>query len=236
MNAALTFEITEQTRFFEQETEQPSLNLSGIQNDDKVMIELEYNTENVLIAQKIYRLAASTGSNSSNPAAYDQPIVNPWATYVVQELILAGADVTPIHLGDSNSGQYGKVDVIGNFAPCRALRVTESTVITGGQSFDILDWGTIDANARFDDIQLPQLSEGLAWDLGELHSSGTLSVVNAPASVTPILWLDANDVGSYKASNGEVVHWVDKSGNNLHAFSSEGFENLGSGPSVTLDT
>jgi hypothetical protein len=43
-----------------------------------------------------------------------------------------------------------------------------------GNSFDILDWGTL--SGTFSTINLPALS-GLAWNTSQLYSTGVLSVV-----------------------------------------------------------
>jgi hypothetical protein len=44
-----------------------------------------------------------------------------------------------------------------------------------GDSFDILNWGSL--NGTFNTVNLPALSDGLAWDLSALYTNGTLTVV-----------------------------------------------------------
>jgi T5SS/PEP-CTERM-associated repeat protein len=50
-----------------------------------------------------------------------------------------------------------------------------------GDSFQLLDIGSLEG--AFAAVELPDLSGGLAWDLGELYSTGTIAVVPEPASL-----------------------------------------------------
>src|SRR5262249_17295199 len=43
-----------------------------------------------------------------------------------------------------------------------------------GDSFDILDWGSL--AGTFSSIQLPALSGGLGWDSSQLYTTGVLSI------------------------------------------------------------
>ncbi len=45
-----------------------------------------------------------------------------------------------------------------------------------GQSFDIVDWGSL--TGTLSSIQLPALSTGLAWNATKLYTAGLLSVVD----------------------------------------------------------
>lgn len=56
-----------------------------------------------------------------------------------------------------------------------------------GDSFDILDWGTL--LGEFADIRLPALQQGLTWDLSALYVDGTLAVTGNPVPVPGALWL-----------------------------------------------
>ena len=49
-----------------------------------------------------------------------------------------------------------------------------------GDDFDVLDFGAIEG--EFNEILLPSLSDGLAWDLSSLYSNGSLSIIPEPAS------------------------------------------------------
>ena len=49
---------------------------------------------------------------------------------------------------------------------------------SAGQSFDVLDWGTL--NGAFFTLDLPALDPGLNWDTSQLYTNGTLAVVPEP--------------------------------------------------------
>ena len=49
-----------------------------------------------------------------------------------------------------------------------------------GDDFDVLDFGAIEG--EFNEILLPSLSDGLAWDVSSLYRNGSLSIVPEPAS------------------------------------------------------
>jgi len=51
-----------------------------------------------------------------------------------------------------------------------------------GDSFDLFDWGN--ATGSFSLLNLPDLSDGLAWDFSQLYSTGTLSVTAIPEPST----------------------------------------------------
>jgi T5SS/PEP-CTERM-associated repeat protein len=70
----------------------------------------------------------------------------------------------------------GTLDValIGDFTPA------------GGDTFDILNWGAL-AGATFDEVNLPELSDGLDWDTSELYTIGELSVTPEPATAAALL-------------------------------------------------
>lgn len=58
-----------------------------------------------------------------------------------------------------------QVTLINNFVP------------SVGNTFDILDWGSL--SGGFSTIQLPALSNGLAWSTNQLFATGVLSVVHS---------------------------------------------------------
>ena len=49
-----------------------------------------------------------------------------------------------------------------------------------GDDFDVLDFGAVEG--EFNEILLPSLGDGLAWDVSSLYSNGSLSIVPEPAS------------------------------------------------------
>jgi hypothetical protein len=73
---------------------------------------------------------------------------------------------------------HGELDASGSLTLGGALDVTLSGFTpTLGNSFDILDWGTL--SGAFSSISLPALSSGLAWSKLRLYSTGELLVVSS---------------------------------------------------------
>lgn len=92
-----------------------------------------------------------------------------------------------IELGGTLRGtEYDALVVTGDVTLAGALDV----VLYGGfnplagNSFDILDWGTL--NGTFDTVDLPALSSGLYWDTSALYTGGVLSVLSSGASPVPV--------------------------------------------------
>ena len=83
-----------------------------------------------------------------------------------------------IELGGTALGTYDQISVMGKLSLGGALDVSILPSLTpaAGQSFDILDWGTLDG--EFYDVNLPTLA-GLSWDTSQLYESGELSLVAA---------------------------------------------------------
>ena len=67
-----------------------------------------------------------------------------------------------------------KVSLIGGFSP------------TLGDSFDILDWGTL--SGTFSTLQLPALGNNLAWNTSQLYTSGVISVTTVPEPAAAVLF------------------------------------------------
>ena len=55
-----------------------------------------------------------------------------------------------------------------------------------GDSFDILDWGTL--SGTFSTLQLPALGNNLAWDTSQLYTTGVISVTTVPEPRTAVLF------------------------------------------------
>lgn len=51
-----------------------------------------------------------------------------------------------------------------------------------GDSFDLFDWGT--STGDFSSLDLPELGEGLTWDVSQIYTTGTLSVTAIPEPST----------------------------------------------------
>jgi hypothetical protein len=90
-----------------------------------------------------------------------------------------------MEIGGSSPGvEYDQLTVGGIAELAGGLDVT---LIDGfqpawGDSFDILGWGQLVGS--FDDVVLPALSEGLAWDASQLYATGSLSVASVPEAST----------------------------------------------------
>jgi T5SS/PEP-CTERM-associated repeat protein len=78
--------------------------------------------------------------------------------------------------GTTASTQYDQLRVGGNLALGGTLQVllTGGFAPAAGQSFNLLDWGS--ASGTFNNLQLPALAPGLAWNASQLYTGGILSV------------------------------------------------------------
>jgi T5SS/PEP-CTERM-associated repeat protein len=88
-----------------------------------------------------------------------------------------------LELGGTTPGaQYDQLHVTGLLALNGTLDVRLVDAGAGlfapaaGNSFDILDWGTL--SGTFSSIQLPTLAGSLAWNTSQLYTTGVLSVVS----------------------------------------------------------
>ena len=131
-------------------------------------------------------------------------------------LILGSASTLQFQLsGPQAATQYGKIDVKGTFTAAGTLQVSLAGGFTPtvGNSFDILDWGTI--SGAFSTIQLPTLTGGGVWNTAQLFSNGIISVVSSSvlpgdfnrdgrvdASDFSSMLIALADLNSYKTANG----------------------------------
>ncbi|MCA9232550.1 MAG: hypothetical protein KDA57_18015 [Planctomycetales bacterium] len=89
----------------------------------------------------------------------------------------SGAPQLTMEIGGTTLGtEYDQLDVSGLLSLGGALNVV---LINGfsplaGQSFDILNWGTL--AGTFQQVNLPTLAGGLAWNTSQLYTTGVLSV------------------------------------------------------------
>jgi autotransporter-associated beta strand protein len=90
--------------------------------------------------------------------------------------------VLELELGGPIAGsEFAQLLVSGNAALGGALEITLTNGFspTFGQSFDILDWGSL--SGTFSSLNLPALGGAATWDASQLYTTGVLSVVNAIA-------------------------------------------------------
>lgn len=172
-------------------------------------------------------LRMTGGFDNSNEDGEDAALDN--ITFTQQSAIISGpqnetnytlnsASTTRIELGGTTDGSYGRINATGTVTLGGTLQITESISETAGMSFDILNWGLLTSATQFDDVVLPALSGGLAWDLSNLYVDGSISIVNSPGSISiaPKLWLDASDTGSVvRDASNNVSQWSDKSGSDI---------------------
>lgn len=120
-----------------------------------------------------------------------------------------------------DSLDYDSLDVNTLFSIGGTLSIVLDNVYepVEGDSFDFLDWNS--KNGQFEDVTLPTLNSGLAWDLSQLYSAGVIAVTESPGGISsaPSVWLDASDTGSLgNIDSGDPISiWLDKSGNGFHA-------------------
>jgi autotransporter-associated beta strand protein len=78
--------------------------------------------------------------------------------------------------GSANPPIYDHINVVGQLSLSGTLAVSLVGGFTpaAGNSFDILDWGTL--TGTFSSIQLPALTSGLQWDISKLYTTGVLSI------------------------------------------------------------
>jgi hypothetical protein len=93
------------------------------------------------------------------------------------DLIFGSAATLQIELAGTASGQYDVVSVVDTLSLAGTLDVQlyGGFVPKAGDSFDILDWGALEAGATFDDVNLPTLL-ALIWDDSQLYTTGVLTV------------------------------------------------------------
>lgn len=58
-----------------------------------------------------------------------------------------------------------------------------------GDVFDLFDWGTLSGEFLAVNLAAAGLEPGLLWDLGNLYTNGSLSVIAAPVPVPGAIWL-----------------------------------------------
>jgi T5SS/PEP-CTERM-associated repeat protein len=142
-----------------------------------------------------------TGTNgltigSSGPLGNDVTISSGQTVNVTNATTINGGANLTLNAGSLNSGsvilnststlgiglggtarriQYGELTATGHLELAGSLVVSlNSFTPLGGQSFDILDWGSL--NGTFSSLQLPALAGGLAWNTSQLYTTGMLSV------------------------------------------------------------
>jgi hypothetical protein len=116
---------------------------------------------------------------------------------------LSSAAKLNIEIGGTTSGtQFDHVNVTNQLALDGTLSISliNSFTPAAGNSFDILDWGTL--TGRFSAAQLPALPSGLGWNLSRLDSSGVISVISPPGDFNGNGTVDAADYVLWRKTDG----------------------------------
>jgi len=99
-----------------------------------------------------------------------------------------------VELFGTDSSEYDRLHVDGTLTLGGTLDVfVEATLETNlqpGDSFDILDWGTLTAGKTFDTVNLHDLSPmrpDLAWDDSQLYTDGIIRVTPEPNALLLLL-------------------------------------------------
>ena len=104
------------------------------------------------------------------------------------DLVLGAAAALQIELagGDENPA-HDRLDVQGTLALGGALEVVllDGYAPRLGEEFDILDFG--DLTGEFAQISLPELGDGLEWDVSALYSTGRITALPEPATLSLLL-------------------------------------------------
>jgi T5SS/PEP-CTERM-associated repeat protein len=87
----------------------------------------------------------------------------------------SGADLG-IPIAGSSANQIGKLDVTGALQLNGVLEVVlfDGFMPVAGQSFDILDWGTL--SGQFTSFSFSSLPPSLSWDTRQLYTTGVIRV------------------------------------------------------------
>ncbi len=98
------------------------------------------------------------------------------------------AAMLELELGGTTRGaEYDALDITGEATLGGTLEVLwfAGFEAADGDTFNLLDWGTLAAGTEFDSLILPTFTEaGLDWDTSVLYTDGTISAVPEPATMS----------------------------------------------------
>ena len=121
-----------------------------------------------------------------NESGVFAPGQSPAASVVLGDYTQTGGSLE-IELGGVGVGEYDTLLVSGQFTPGGDLDVVwyDGFTAAASQQFDIFSWGTL--AGTFDNVNLPELAEGLEWDTSSLYTTGSLAVVAIPEPSAALL-------------------------------------------------
>ena len=118
--------------------------------------------------------------------------------------VASGAPTLAIELGGTTPGmQYDQLHVTAQLALGGSLQISllDSFSPASGQTFDILDWGSL--SGTFATLQLPALSGSLVWNTTQLYTAGILSV-GLPGDYNANGTVDAADYVIWRKGLGTI--------------------------------
>lgn len=100
-------------------------------------------------------------------------------TTLLNDYTQTSAGTIEIELAGTTQGtEYDFVDVDGTLSLAGTLEVLLiGAAPTVGDSYDILDWGTL--AGTFDTLDLPGVGNGNTWDVDSLYTDGTIAVIRS---------------------------------------------------------
>ena len=129
-----------------------------------------------------------------------RPGNSPAAVTYAPQVIFAPSTALTLEIGGLTAGtQHDKLTFTHAATPQvewgGALTVTLINGFTpaAGQSFDVLDFDAARDAGAFSSVTLPVLTVGLAWDISQLYTTGTITVVSS-TGVTFAQWASANGI------------------------------------------
>ncbi len=106
-------------------------------------------------------------------------------TALYGSLTLVTTSYLIMDIAGRNPGEYDHISVDGHltFDGILEVRLLNGFMPMDGDGFDLFDWGS--ASGQFDQILLPSLVPGLAWDVSQLYITGAISVADPPNGRVP---------------------------------------------------
>jgi fibronectin-binding autotransporter adhesin len=136
------------------------------------------------VVSSVVFLGSYNGGTTGGGAAFiegdHRPGNSPATVSFGGDTFYGSASHLKVELGGTTPGtQYDQVHVAGLLSLSGALNVSliNGFIPSLGNTFDILDWGS--KTGAFASVSLPGLNGGLAWNLAQLYTAGTLSVVSS---------------------------------------------------------
>jgi len=122
--------------------------------------------------------------NLVNSGGTISPGSSPGLMTVTGDLTMNSGGILIELAGTARGTEYDAIDVTGTLTPAGTLDVVlyDGFNPANGNAFDLLNWGSL--TGTFNTVNLPGLSGGLTWDVSALYSTGEISVVPEPATLS----------------------------------------------------